>query len=246
MTDTSNTSIQRAEIELDSLSFSYRNQLILDNISFKLEAGESAALIGANGSGKSTLLSILSGVRKCSRNNASFKLTKSDKTVDLFKDRKSAAKYIGYVPQDDPLMPELTVKDNLLLWSDSPASRLSELLEGPALKALDISTFLNKPVKALSGGMRRRVTIACAMINSPDILILDEPASALDLNFRAEIRNYLDEFHRLGGTFILSTHDEADLDICNKILLLKDCHLSAVPNDLRGEKLLEQLKKSNK
>ncbi len=227
---------------MDALSFSYRNQKILDNVSFKLEAGECAALIGANGSGKSTLLSILAGVRKGSTGNASFKFTRGDKTFDLFKDKKSASKLIGYVPQDDPLMPELTVRDNLLLWSDSPASKLEELLSGPAIKALDITSFLKKPVRALSGGMRRRVTIACAMINSPDILILDEPASALDLNFRSEIRDYLDLFHRSGGTFILSTHDEADLDICNKILLLKGSHLSAVPNDLRGDELLSKLK----
>ena len=237
-----NSTIKGAEIRLDSLSFSYRNQKILDNISFTLEAGESAALIGANGTGKSTLLSILSGVRKCSTGRSSFVYTKGDITCDLFKDKKSASKLIGYVPQDDPLMPELSVKDNLLLWSDSPASKLEELLDSPALKALDISSFIKKPVRALSGGLRRRVTIACAMINSPDILILDEPASALDLNFRAEIREYLDQFHKSGGTFILSTHDEADLDICNRILLLKDCHLSTVPNDLRGEELLSKLK----
>ena len=134
-------------------------------------------------------------------------------------------------------MPELSVKDNLLLWYSGSKAGFGSALQSPAIAALDISPFMNKPVRALSGGMRKRVSLAAALINEPEVLLLDEPASALDLSFKAELRNYLRKLRENGTTLLISTHDEEDLDICDIAFLLKNGTLSSISPALRDVEL---------
>lgn len=139
-------------------------------------------------------------------------------------------------------MPELSVKDNLLLWYSGSRKNFQSALLSPAIAALDISSFMDRPVKALSGGMRKRVSLAAALINEPEVLLLDEPASALDLSFKAELRKYLSSLRDSGTTLLISTHDEEDLDICDIAFLLKDGKLTSISTALRGEELLKLIK----
>lgn len=229
-----------------NISYSYRSHKVLKSITFELPKGKAAALLGANGSGKSTLLSILSGIRKSGLPDDGsipfYSYTEEGHTADLFRDRKSCSRIISYVPQDDPLMPELSVKDNLLLWYSGSKAGFGSALQSPAIAALDISPFMNKPVRALSGGMRKRVSLAAALINEPEVLLLDEPASALDLSFKAELRNYLRKLRENGTTLLISTHDEEDLDICDIAFLLKNGTMSSISPALRGEDLLKLIR----
>ena len=202
-------------IEIQNADFSYRNNHVLKNLSFSLPLGESIAILGANGTGKSTLLSILSGTLKCPGARMLFD------GEDLLRNHTLHRKLIGYVPQADPLMPDMSVRDNLLLWYRGSRSEFEEALNGDALKTLRLSEFLSKKVRMLSGGMRKRAALALAMINEPKILILDEPAAALDLCYKADVRDYLKKLHETGHTLILTTHDEEDLSIITRLYLLK-------------------------
>ena len=223
-------------IEIKHIDFSYRKNHVLKDVSFDIPVGACVAILGANGSGKSTLLSIISGARKCRGASMLFN------GHDLIKEGRLRNACLGYVPQTDPLIPELSVFDNLLLWYKGRRADFGGAILSPSIAMLGIEDFLKKPVKALSGGMRKRVSIATALINEPDILILDEPASALDLCYKADIRGYLKEYQTSGHTVIMSTHDAEDLDICDILYLLKDGRISRTDKNTRGAELLALLR----
>jgi ABC-type multidrug transport system ATPase subunit len=128
---------------------------------------------------------------------------------------------VGYVPQDNNLISELSVMDNLRLYYNDKKSLEIELSEG-FLHKLGVDNMCNLKVSSLSGGMKKRVSIGCALAGNPDILILDEPEASLDLPGKGQIREYIAMFVNMGGTVIMSTHDEATLDICDKVYVLSD------------------------
>ncbi len=224
-------------IEIKHINFSYRKNHVLKDVSFEIPENTTAAILGANGSGKSTLLSILSGARKCPGAEFIFR------GHELMKESVLRSDCLGYVPQTDPLIPELSVFDNLLLWYKGRRADFGAALEAPSVMMLGIEDFIKKPVKDLSGGMRKRVSIATALINEPEILILDEPASALDLCYKADIRGYLKEYKSAGHTVVISTHDEEDLDICDELYVLKEGTIELVKQDLRGSGLIAKLRR---
>ena len=224
-------------ILVKNIDYSYRNNHVLDHLDFTLPLGESIAILGANGSGKSTLLSILAGARKCKGAEMLYD------GCDLLKSATKRSRLIGYVPQSDPLMPDMSVRDNLLLWFHGKKSEFEAALQTPSIQMLQLDSFLRKRVNALSGGMRKRVSLATALINDPQILIMDEPAAALDLCYKAEIRDYLQQFHRDGHTLILTTHDEEDLSIISRLYLLRGGKLLLQDRILRGDELIREIKK---
>ena len=186
-------------IEVKHISKHYGKKQILNDISFFVEKGERVVIVGKNGSGKTTLLRIMSG------------LTKPDKGEIIYcgKTMKGAGKlfrkYCGYVPQENPLMEELSVKDNLRLWSKDKET-LSEIIERFQLKDI-----LKMQVLKLSGGMKRRLSIACALLNKPEILILDEPTTALDLYYKEDILMWLKTYQKEGGVVLMTSHDEKEI-----------------------------------
>ncbi len=93
----------------------------------------------------------------------------------------------------------------------------------------------------LSGGMKKRVSIACALAGNPPVLVLDEPDAALDLPGKAEIRRYLGIYKQMGGTILIATHDEADLELCDRIFALKEGMSTELDRSLRGEALLRAI-----
>ena len=148
---------------------------------------------------------------------------------------------VGYVPQDNPLFEELTVRDNLRLWySESPYSMEKDLSSG-LLSVLKLSEMLSLRVSRLSGGMKKRVSIGCALAAHPPILILDEPSAALDLICKEDIRRYLTMYLKQKGTILITTHEEAELDLCNRLYILKKGKLAERDPKLRGAALLQEL-----
>ena len=200
-------------IEVKNISKRYRNT-VLDDISFTAEKGQCIGIIGANGCGKTTLLSIMAGVNK----------TQSGKIYynNELADRKSVfKKYIAYVPQENPLIDELTTKDNLLLWLGSNR-KIKNGFENGVLKDLGIDEFLNKQVNELSGGMKRRLSIGISLSNNAPIMLLDEPGSALDIYGKQEVNSYISNYVKNGGTVVMSTHDRDEIDLCNKLYKIED------------------------
>ncbi len=212
-------------IKVQNLNFRYGKNIILNNISFTVPDNSCVGILGANGSGKTTLLSILSGSRKCQTGSVLY----SDNTR------------IGYVPQENPLIPDLTVKDNLLLWYKGNIKSFKEELNNPDLKILGIDGFLTKEVRHLSGGMKKKASIAIAIINHSNLLIMDEPSAALDLPSKAEIISYLSSYKKQHGSIILATHDESELDVCDILYTIKNGEISVIDKGIRGSELISKL-----
>jgi len=223
-------------LSVQNLQSAYGKHLVLKDVTFSVSRGDQVAVLGANGCGKTTLLTILAGLRRPKGG----KFFLEGKEVDSKIIRQGFQSKIGYVPQESILIPELTVWDNLLLWYVDEQALKRELKEG-FLCELGLESMLSKKVKHLSGGMHKRVSIAVALAGYPEILILDEPSAALDLPGKKEMQKYLSKFRERGGTIILATHDELELEDCNKLFLLKDGKCIALDVGIRGEELANQM-----
>lgn len=195
----------------------YGKKIVLQNLSLDLEAGSCTVIVGANGCGKSTLFSVLAGIKRVRNGRLLWKGREME--------RKQFGALIGYVPQDNPLYPELTVRDNLLLWYGGKAALRKELESG-VLEKLGLEELLKKRVDMLSGGMKRRVCIGCAMAGKPQLLILDEPGAALDLEGKEVLHAWLKEYRAGGGTVLLSSHERSDWESGDTMYVLQDGKLT--------------------
>lgn len=201
-------------IEIKQIQKKYKKKAVLTDINLDVQEGSCVGILGGNGSGKSTLLSILAGVQKA--DNGSFLWG----GADLFKNEKIREEILGYVPQGNPLMEELTAWDNLRLWYEK--DELKKELDGGVLDMLGIPDFLKVPVRMMSGGMKKRLSIGCSVANHPKLLLLDEPSAALDLICKERIGNYLKDFKAQGGSIILATHDVQEIELCDVWYILKN------------------------
>lgn len=199
---------------IENIKKSYGKKKVLRDVSLNVSQGTCIGILGGNGCGKSTLLNILAGIFRADGGSFTYK------GVDLFRIPKKRSEILGYVPQNTPLIDELSAKDNLRLWYTN--SQLKYELTNGVLAMLGIDTFLSTPVCKMSGGMKKRLAIGCAVAHQPEILLLDEPSAALDLVCKAKISNYLTEFKERGGIILLATHDIQELSLCDSLYILKD------------------------
>lgn len=221
------------EIRLEHIRKSYRRKPVLSDICLSAQGGQCIGILGANGSGKSTLLSILAGILP--RDEGSFLVNGRD----LFTQPRRRSQLVGYVPQGVALMEELTARDNLRLWYSR--KDLARELETGVLSLLGIGEFLDKPVYKLSGGMKKRLSIGCAVAGRPPILLLDEPTAALDLACKQQIDGYLRSYRAAGGLLFLTTHDPAELALCDTLYILKNGVLEPYTFDGNVEELVRRL-----
>lgn len=203
-------------IEVKSVAKKYGRHEVLKDVSFYANTGECVGIVGANGCGKSTLLKILSGSIKPDSGSLVYDGADPLKNVKIFE------RLIGYVPQENPLMTQLSVMDNLKFWyCDSSRSLKNDLINGaPAM--LGISAYADKRVDRLSGGQKKRLSIACALAKQPPVLIMDEPGASLDIVCKEDIKNYLQRYMQSGGTVILTSHEQTELELCSRMYLLKN------------------------
>lgn len=216
-------SAKNETLKIVNITKRYKKREVLQGIDLQTSSGKCVALLGANGSGKSTLLAILAGVLKADGGEFLWQ----DK--NLLKDSLSASREIGYVPQGTPLLEELSAWDNLLLWYEKKDLE-RELKEG-VLAMLGIGTFLKTPVCKMSGGMKKRLAIGCAVAGNPSILLMDEPSAALDLECKERIINYIKDFKARGGIVLLATHDAQEIEICDEWYILKQGKLQPYAYD---------------
>ena len=210
------------KFEIKELRKQYGKKKVLDGVSLTAEGGSCIGILGGNGSGKSTLLSVLAGIIKADA--GSFRA-----------DEEKAA--IGYVPQGTPLLEELSAKDNLRLWYDSKTMKRE--LESGVLRLLGVDEFLKVPVRKMSGGMKKRLSIGCAVAGEPKILLLDEPTAALDIACKDRIYLYIKEFLQKGGVVLWATHDVHEIELCDKCYVLKDGKLTEYQYDGDVHKLAQ-------
>lgn len=186
-------------LELINVSKTYRSGKAVDGVSFRVGPGEILGLIGANGAGKSTCVSMIATITKPDSGQILFDGHDIRKEPDAIRSR------LGYVPQDIALYEDLTGRDNMKFWGRSYG------IHGKALKeAIDevcrVISFdddlLKKRVREYSGGMKRRLNIGVALLHRPDLVILDEPTTGIDLNSGKLILDAIEKL-RSGGTAVI-------------------------------------------
>lgn len=202
-------------MEADNICKSYGRKKVLEDLSFEAPFGKCTGFIGANGCGKSTLLGILAGVEKADQGMISVHGKR------LMKPLKELGDIVGYVPQENALMPELTVKDNLSLYRSLCKGKIESGYVENLCERFSVKEFEKEKISRLSGGMKKRVSIVCALLHRPEILIMDEPSSALDLIFKEELAGFIKEFTDNGGSVLISSHDEKEIQRCDKLYAIK-------------------------
>lgn len=206
------------ELIIDRVSKQYKNRIAVDRVSVKLHQGI-YGLLGANGAGKTTLMRMLCGI-----------LTPTSGTITFNGTDVSSEEYraiLGYLPQDFGYYPEFTAMDFLLYLAalkgipkPQAKRRATELLELVSLQ--DVS---RKKIKTFSGGMKQRLGIAQALLNDPQLLILDEPTAGLDPKERVCFRTLIEQLGK-DSIVLLSTHIVSDIEhIADELLMMKDGQL---------------------
>ncbi|MCM1106868.1 MAG: ABC transporter ATP-binding protein [Blautia sp.] len=206
------------ELKIDRLTKQYKNKIAVDRLSYSFGPGI-YGLLGANGAGKTTLMRMICGI--LTPTGGTITLDKTDVVSEAYRDR------LGYLPQDFGYYPNFTGRDFLMymaalkgIGKKAAKERVESLL---TLVAMEDAA--DKKMKTYSGGMKQRIGIAQALLNEPDLLILDEPTAGLDPKERVRFRNLIAELGK-GSIVLLSTHIVSDVDkIADRILMMKEGQL---------------------
>ena len=207
------------EISISGVNKSYGKKTVLKDLNLTASSGECVGIIGRNGTGKSTMLSTLAGVIR--PDSGTFIIDGKN----AFTDEDIRHNEVAYVPQGTPLIEELSALDNLKMWYEEDA--LKKSLKDGFLNLLGINDFLDVSVNKMSGGMKKRLSIGCAINNNPSILLLDEPTAALDIICREAVYEYFKAFREKGGILIIATHVIHEISKCTKTYILKDGSLES-------------------
>ena len=204
-------------IEIKDVTKSYGRQKVLQNVSFEIMEGELFGLLGPNGAGKSTLIDILTGIQSMDSGEI-FINGKSIKT-----DKVEIRKQLGLVPQDIALLEELNAVDNLEYFGGLYGLAGVEL-KSQIEKLLEVAGLTDKKkekVKNYSGGMKRRLNIAVAILHNPSILILDEPTVGVDAQSRQHIFDYIQSLAEQGTTILYTSHYMEEIEaLCKRVFIL--------------------------
>ena len=204
-------------IRVEGLCKTYGETVALSNVGFAVRAGEIFGYLGPNGAGKTTTINILSGLLE--RDAGEVRIC----GADIDQDPMTVKALIGVVPEESNLYPELTCRRNLEylgeLYGLSRASKRRKADE--LLATFELSERANALSRALSRGMKRRLTIAAALVHSPRVLFLDEPTAGLDVPSARALRTLIRAINRDGATVFLTTHNLAEAEsLCDRILIL--------------------------
>jgi len=216
-----------AIFEIRNLSKSFGERHVLRKLSFDIQRGEILGIIGPSGAGKTTLLYLLIGSLEPSAGTATLILKhhETEKRYDTRTKPLIVNKLFGFASQRPSLYDKLTVRENLEYFASLYNLSADAIRKNTTvlLRLLDLSTSQSVLTEHLSGGMRRRLDIACALVHDPRILILDEPTADLDPVLRAHIWEILKRANARGTTIILSSHHLDEIESsCTRIALLKD------------------------
>lgn len=202
----------------------------LRGIDLDIEQGEFFALLGPNGAGKTTLISILAGLTRASAGSVSIM------GFDVVSQYRNARRSLGVVPQELVYDPFFTVRETLRLQSGYFGLKRNDDWIDELLRNLSLTDKADTYTRLLSGGMKRRVLVAQALVHRPPVIVLDEPTAGVDVELRQSLWHFIRRLNRDGHTIVLTTHylDEAEA-LCERVAMLKDGRVVALD---RTENLL--------
>ena len=215
----------------------FGDHLVLDNINLTINEGDIYGIIGKSGSGKSTLLNALVGFLEVDE-GVVFYHTATGKKILLNENKFKIKKRIGFASQKISFYPKLTVKENLLHFGRMYNLDDKVLIENAKnlLHFTGLMSFRNNLAEGLSGGMQKRLDIACSLIQKPKLLVLDEPVMHLDPALKREILKLIREVNKQGITVVMASHDLESIEsICEKVAILYkgEIHVNSSVEDLR-------------
>ncbi|WP_374539512.1 ABC transporter ATP-binding protein [Chitinimonas taiwanensis] len=195
----------------------------LKGIDLEVREGEFFALLGPNGAGKTTLISVLGGLTRPDSGSASVM------GCDVQADYRAARRHVGIVPQELTFDPFFTVRETLVFQSGYFGLRRNDAWIDELLENLGLADKANANMRALSGGMKRRVMVAQALVHKPPVIVLDEPTAGVDVALRQTLWAFVQRLNDEGHTIVLTTHylEEAET-LCNRIAMLKQGELVAL------------------
>lgn len=218
------TSQKQFMLQVNNLTFKYKKQAILKNVSFTVKTGDHFSIIGESGSGKSTLLKLIYGTYNLNEGSIFWK------DYEILGPKHNliiGPEYMKYVAQEFDLMPFITVSENIgtylsNFYPEEKQARIKELLE-----VVELEDYAHNKAKELSGGQKQRVAIAKAVAKQPEVLLLDEPFSHID-NFKKQSlrRNLFKYLKEKNITCIVATHDKDDvLSFSDQMMVLHDAKI---------------------
>jgi len=203
-------------IETQDIEKRYGGLRALDAVSLQIRQGEFFGLLGPNGAGKTTLISIVAGLVRASAGAASVM------GADVVADYRKARCMLGVVPQELVFDPFFTVRETLRMQSGYFGLRRNDAWIDEVIHHLDLDAKADANMRTLSGGMKRRVLVAQALVHKPPVIVLDEPTAGVDVELRQGLWRFIRRLNREGHTIVLTTHylEEAE-ELCDRIALLK-------------------------
>jgi ABC-2 type transport system ATP-binding protein len=203
-------------IEIQDLGKRYGAVRALDGIDLEIPRGEFFGLLGPNGAGKTTLISILAGLARADRGSARVM------GHDVVADYRAARHALGVVPQELVFDPFFTVRETLAIQAGYYGRRADGAWIDEVMQHLDLADKAEANMRTLSGGMKRRVLVAQALVHRPPVIVLDEPTAGVDVELRQGLWQFVRRLNRDGHTVVLTTHylEEAET-LCDRIALLK-------------------------
>ena len=207
-------------IEIKNLNKQYNNILAVKNINFNIKTGSIVGLLGPNGCGKTTTIGMMLGLIKPSSGNVYI----NGQNIENENDRTKILEKVNFISPYVELPKKLTVEENLKVYGtmygvNNLKEKISELMQ-----QLNLLDFKKRKTGELSSGQKNRVSLAKALINDPEILLLDEPTASLDPDVGDYIRSYIEDFaSKKGTTILLASHNMSGVErLCNEVLMMKN------------------------
>lgn len=203
-------------IEISNVQKRYKALQALGGVSLKIEEGEFFGLLGPNGAGKTTLISIIAGLIRADAGSVKIH------GHDVVSDFRAARKKLGVVPQELVFDPFFTVRETLRLQSGYFGLPNNDKWIDEVMEELGLANKADTNMRALSGGMKRRVLVAQALVHKPPVIVLDEPTAGVDVELRQTLWKFISRLNREGHTIVLTTHylEEAQA-MCKRVAMLK-------------------------
>jgi len=205
-----------AAIQITNIKKNYAALQALDGVSLTIDEGEFFGLLGPNGAGKTTLISIIAGLVRATSGQIAVM------GHDVVTDYRAARGKLGVVPQELVFDPFFTVRETLRMQLGYYGLKCNDVWIDEIMENLDLTSKADTNMRALSGGMKRRVLVAQALVHKPPVIILDEPTAGVDVELRQTLWQFIGRLNREGHTIVLTTHylEEAEA-LCSRIAMLK-------------------------